>query len=157
MRFPQLIAAQLLAVFACTAATTAVAGPFGDDMAKCLVIATSRQDRTALVKWIFAAVALHPDVAPLATISTQQREAINKAAGALFQHLLTESCKAETQAAIRNEGALTIQYAFQILGQEASRGLFTDPRVAESARDLAKYMDSDKLKALNPPPPAAPK
>ena len=56
----------------------AVAGPYGDDMAKCLVKAASPDDQTVFIKWLFAAIALHPDVASMASISPQQRDEFSK-------------------------------------------------------------------------------
>jgi hypothetical protein len=126
----------------------AAAGPFADDMAKCLVNSTSPEDRTVLVKWIFSVITLHPDLSSMSAIPPKQREDMTKAAGALFQRLLLDSCRSQTQQALKNEGPQTIQYAFQVLGQVASRGLFADPHVSEGAKDLAKYVDEEKIKAL---------
>lgn len=128
----------------------AAAGPFADDMAKCLVNSTSPQDRTVLVKWIFSIIALHPDLSAMSSVSAKQRDDISRSAGALFQRLLVESCRSQTQLALQNEGQQTIQYAFQVLGQVATTGLFSDPHVAEGTKDLAKYLDEEKLKALQP-------
>lgn len=128
----------------------AAAGPFADDMAKCLVNSTSPEDRTVLVKWIFSIIALHPDLSAMSSISAKQRDDLSRSAGALFQRLLVESCRSQTQQALQNEGQQTIQYAFQILGQVATTGLFSDPHVAEGTKDLAKYLDEEKLKALQP-------
>jgi hypothetical protein len=129
--------------------THAFAGPYGDDMAKCLVKAASPEDRVVFIKWLFAAIALHPDVASMATIAPQQRDEFNKRAGALFQRLLTESCRSETQQAIRYEGPAIVQYAFQVFGQAAAGDLFSSPRVAEGMKDLSKYIDQEKIKALS--------
>jgi len=128
----------------------AAAGPFADDMAKCLVNSTSAQDRTVLVRWIFSVITLHPDLSAMSSVTAKQREDLSKSAGALFQRLLVESCRSQTQAALQNEGQQTIQYAFQVLGQVASTGLFSDPHVAEGTKQLAKYLDEEKLKALKP-------
>jgi len=135
------------------------AGPYADDMAKCLVKSTSTEDRTLLIRWMFSAMALHPDVASLALVSKQQRDEITKRTGALFQRLLLESCKAETKEAVQDEGPQTVQYAFQVLGQVAARGLFTEPRVADSVKDLGNSVDQEKIKALlaSPETAAAPK
>jgi hypothetical protein len=122
-------------------------------MAKCLVKSASPEDRTLLVKWIFSAISLHPDLASMSAISTQQRDALTKSAGALFQRLLLESCQSETQQAVQNEGPQTIQYAFQILGQVATRGLMTDPHVLEGMKSLGKGLDEERLKTLLTPGP----
>jgi hypothetical protein len=127
----------------------AVAGPYGDDMAKCLVKSSSPEDKSVFIKWLFSGIALHPDVASMTMITTQQREDFNKRAGALFQRLLTESCRTEAQQAIRYEGPATIQYAFQVFGQAAAGDLFANPSVAAGMKDLAKYIDQEKIKALS--------
>jgi hypothetical protein len=117
-------------------------------MAKCLVNSTSTQDRTVLVQWIFGLVTLHPDLTAMSSISGKERDELSKKAGALFQRLLLESCRSQTQQALQNEGPQTIQYAFEVLGQVATRGLLTDPHVMEGAKDLAKYVDQGKIRAL---------
>jgi hypothetical protein len=49
----------LLVTLSIMASMHAVAGPYGDDMAKCLVKAASPDDQTVFIKWLFAAIALH--------------------------------------------------------------------------------------------------
>lgn len=87
----------------------------------------------------------------MSAVTTQQRDALSKSAGALFQRLLLESCRPETQQAVQNEGPQTIQSAFQVLGQVAARGLFADPHVLEGMKSLSKDVDEEKLKALLSP------
>lgn len=137
----------LLAALLC-ASQWASAGPFADDMARCLVDSTSPQDRTVLVKWMFGLITLHPDLTAMSSITSKQRDDLSKSAGALFQRLLLESCRSQTQQALQNEGPQTVQYAFQVLGQVATRGLFTDPHVMEGVKELAKYVDKEKLENL---------
>jgi hypothetical protein len=148
MKSLKLVAAVCFWMLACLTSEHVVAGPYADDMAKCLVKSAAPEDRTLLMKWIFSAMALHPDLSAMSSITTQQRDALSKGAGALFQRLLLESCRSETQVAVQNEGPQTVQYAFQILGQVAVRGLMTDPHVLEGMKSLAQGLDEEKLKAL---------
>lgn len=143
----------------------AVAGPYADEMGKCLVEKTSPEDRAVLVQWMFSLMARHPDVQPLSAITSQQRDALTASAGQLFNRLLLESCRTQTQQAFQNEGPRTIEYAFRILGEVAMRGLMGNPSVVEGLKDLGKSMDEKKLDALiqsappvpaSPPPPAVP-
>jgi hypothetical protein len=126
----------------------AVAGPFADDMAKCLVKSTSDADRADLVRWIYSAMSLHPDLASMANISDKERDELNAKAGKLFSRLLFESCRTEFVQALKNEGPTTIRYAFQILGQVATRGMMTDTHVTQSMAGLGKSIDEAKLKEL---------
>lgn len=130
------------------AAHSASAGPFADDMAKCLVDSTSPADRTVFVRWMFSLITLHPDLTSMSNVTPQQRAELTRQTGALFQKLLLESCRAQTQRAMENEGPQTIQYAFQVLGQSATVGMLTDPHVADAAKTLAQYMDEQKLREL---------
>jgi hypothetical protein len=146
----KILATGLVLVLGALTNVSALAGVYGDDMAKCLVRSTTEVDRTVFVRWMFAAMALHPDVESMAVISAEQRDAINRDAGALFQRLLTESCRSETQQAIKYEGAPTIQAAFTVFGQVAGRELMLNPHVSQSMAGLAKYLDQAKLRELVP-------
>ena len=49
------------------------AGPFGDEMAKCLVTSTSNRDRTKLLKWIFRVYGEHPEVSYMVNLSDREK------------------------------------------------------------------------------------
>jgi hypothetical protein len=126
----------------------ALAGVYADDLGKCLVSSTTRDDRSDLIRWLFVAASHHPAVKPIASVSPAQQEDSDKQMGALFMKLLTVSCKTESQKALQFEGMVTIQLAFEVLGKVAGQELFTSPEVAGNLKGLAKYIDGDKLKAL---------
>ena len=138
-----LFATLLLATLLGFASTEAEAGPYGDDLGKCLVNATTSTDKRAVVKWMLATAALHPDVKAI-TVSTQQYDALNKATGTLFERLLTKTCRQQAQQAVKFEGESTIESSFQILGQAAARELFAYPSVAAGMADMTKHSDSRK-------------
>jgi hypothetical protein len=141
----------LSAIAACIAVfygSQASAGVFADDLGKCLVNSTTKEDRANLIRWLFVAAAHHPAVKPIASVSPAQQEESDKQMGTLFMKLLTDSCKAETQKAIQAEGAATLQYAFEVLGKVAGQELFSSPEVAGNLQGLMKYIDGEKLKAL---------
>ncbi len=129
----------------------AQAGPYSDDLAKCLVESTTTADKNALVKWMFAMAALHPAVKSIASITEAERTQSTRGTAQLFERLLTESCRAQTQQAVKYEGAAALQTGFQMLGQVAARELFADPGVARGLADLENHIDSQKMKqALEP-------
>jgi hypothetical protein len=124
------------------------AGVYADTMGKCLVSAASDKDKTDLVRWMFSNAALHPEVAQIASITSQQRDSIDKTAGALMERLLTVDCKKESGEALKYEGAIAMQLSFQILGQVASAGLMTHPAVGQGFARVAQFLDQSKLEAL---------
>jgi hypothetical protein len=127
---------------------SAFAGPYSDEMAKCLVTSTSEADKNFLVKWMFAAAALHPAVKSISSVTDAQRNELNVKTAKLFERLLTESCKKQVQTAIKYEGQSTIESAFQVLGQVAARGLFSDPAVNGFIAQLSNHIDKKKMESV---------
>jgi len=127
-------------------ATIAQAGPFVDEMSKCLVRKTSETDKVLLVQWIYAAMSSHPDVKAMSRIDSERAAAINKDAANMIMELLTERCKTETQQAIKFEGEASFQTSFEVLGSVAMQGLMTNPEVAKYIAGLSTHFDEEKLK-----------
>ena len=94
---------------------SALAGLYSDEMAKCFVKSTNAADRSVLVRWIFVAVAMHPEVKEIVSVSDIRRDESNKAMAKLLEALLTESCRSETQNAAKYEGRGAFGASFQIL------------------------------------------
>lgn len=134
--------ASVLAVSPCAA------GPYTDALSMCLVKQTTEADKTMLVKWIFATIALHPEVESMAVVSYEQRDALNEQFASLVQRLLTESCRTEAGEALKYEGNAAIEGGFNILGQVATRELFTNPVVSQGMAEIAKYMDESAFESL---------
>lgn len=125
-----------------------LAGPYADQLGRCLVESTSQRDRVDLVRWMFSAAALHPAVKPISSVTEEQLEDASKTTAKLFMQLLTETCRAETKDALQYEGASTIETAFSVLGQVAGREMFSSPEVAQGLALLEKYVDSEALEAI---------
>lgn len=126
----------------------ALPGIYTDDMARCLVNSTSVAERNGLVKWMFASAALHPAVKSIASISEGQRQESDKYMAQLVQKLLFESCRTQTQQAVKYEGQLAFQSSFEVLGQVAARDLFSEPSVAKGMSNLNNYIDKQKMQTL---------
>ena len=137
-----------IALIASLSASTAWAGVYTDDLSKCLVESTSTEDRTALVQWVFTAASAHPAISTLSTATPADVDSANQVIGVLFMKLLTESCRLQTQKALRFEGPATIQLSFTVLGQVAGAELFSNPEVAKRMSGLEKFIDPGKLEAL---------
>lgn len=141
--------AALVALF--IGAKPAMAGPYSDSLAKCLVKSTTAEDKSVLVQWIFAIAALHPDVRRLSSTSNVERDELNKRIASLFETLLTDSCLLESREALKYEGPSTMETSFGVLGNVASRELFSNSSVATGMSEMAKHFNHEKLqKALAP-------
>ncbi|QIL21082.1 hypothetical protein [Thermomonas sp. HDW16] len=127
----------------------AVAGEHSEKLSKCLTSSITPEDQTALVRWIFGAVANHPDVADIANLTPAKWDEISKNGAFVFEKLIADKCASESRSAIINDGMAGYKSAFETLGSTAVGGLMTDPAVAKAMEDLQKYLSEEKLmKAL---------
>lgn len=120
-------------------------------LGKCMVGATTGAEKTTLVRWIFAMMALHPDVQSSSAVTPEQRGALSKQTAQLFQRLLTESCLKEAREAISYEGPSTIPSSFSLLAK-SRRGNCSPIPVNEGIAEFSKYIDEKKFKELTDPP-----
>ncbi len=124
------------------------AGPFTDDLSRCLVRATTEGERVDLVRWIVAAITVHPGVKEMTGISDARRTAETKQAASLFADLLTKRCRVESLDAFKFEGEVAFSGAFEVLGQVAMQTLISDPAVAAEMTKLGDHLDDNQMKPL---------
>ncbi|GGA10795.1 hypothetical protein [Dyella caseinilytica] len=124
------------------------AGPYSDELSKCMVGKSTMDDHMVLVQWMFAAMSRHPAIAPMAKISDADLDRINEQAASLFMRMLTVTCRDEAKLALKNEGDMALQHGFNQLGELAGRELFINPDVMKGMSGLSKYIDRSKIDEL---------
>ena len=124
------------------------AGPFADEMAKCLVTSTNNRDRNKLLKWMFKIYSDHPEVSYMVDLSDREKKVIDKEMADLFTRLLSEDCIDESKNAQKYEGNIVFFRAFQSLGQVAAQGFMGNPDVQKSMKKVYGLMDYKKLNYL---------
>jgi hypothetical protein len=137
----------LILSVAVLSAAPAVAGPHADAMASCLADNTTGKERKDLARWIFAAMAAHPEMRDLSSSTPATREKISQSIGALITRLLTENCADQTKTAMAKEGSQSLQTAFGSLGQLAMQELMTNQDVNAAISEFERYVDSKKIEA----------
>ncbi len=130
------------------AANPALAGLYTDDMSRCLVESSTKEDKAALVRWIFVALSQNPAISSLSKATEADIDKANANVAAMMMRLLTEQCVDKTRKAIKYEGMAAIQTSFGVLGQVAAAELFSDPKVGAVMSGLDKTVDKKKLEAL---------
>jgi hypothetical protein len=115
-------------------APVAYAGPYIDDLSKCLVKSTGPDDQIVFMHWMFSAFSLQPAVSGLTTITAEQRAGFDKKAANLFVRLMRADCRQQTIDAVRNEGSAAMQS--KLFGQAAMRGLVTNAQGAGDVHSL---------------------
>ncbi len=141
------LGASALCLLALASAGSARADTYAVELGKCMVGASTADERNALVRWMFATASGYPAVRDIAAVSPAKIDDANKAMGRLVTRLVAESCHDSAELALKVEGPVAFQTAFQMLGQVAGRDLFTDPSVQANMQAMQQYIDKDKLKA----------
>ncbi len=129
-------------------ATSASAGPFIDKLAICLVKSATDADKIVLMRWIFSAMASHPNVRDLGNVSSAQGDRHNKDVAELFTTLVTDRCRAETTDAVKYEGENAISASFEVLGKVAMQGLMEEPAVSTYMGGVDSNLDAEKLREV---------
>jgi hypothetical protein len=114
----------------------------------CLADNTSGKDRKDLAKWIFLAMAAHPEMkehAAGATYAAAADESSRRIAGMVVR-LLAESCLKETRTVVQT-GQITqsFEVAFSRLGELAMQELMSDKSVLAAMSQFEKYMDQKRF------------
>ena len=132
--------------FLCTALPS-WAGPATDSLVTCVGDSTNGRDRKLLMRWLFSAVAAHPDMSDISTVSPASREESDKAAALIFTRLLAENCAPEVRNATKFDGPEAVGKAFESLGRLAMQEMSASPEVRTSMTGFYKFVDRKKLEA----------
>lgn len=97
-----------------------------------------------MARWVFIAMAMHPDMKDISTVTPAAREASSKETAALVTKLLTVTCLTQFQAAMA-EGGNALQTSFTALGGLAMKELMSDPDVNAATQDFTHYIDKKKF------------
>jgi hypothetical protein len=143
----KLLLPALLLSLAAVLPLSAHAGPKADALAACLGDNTSGKDRKELARWVFVAMATHPEIRDLSNASPASRDAADQAMGRLVTALLAERCAPQTREVVQQEGSAGMVSAFRALGELAMKELMSNPEVGKSLGGYERYLDQAKLKA----------
>jgi hypothetical protein len=125
-------------------ATPAAAGIYADDLTRCLVSATSTEDRQGFVRWMFAAMAVHPNVAGMSNVTDEQRNDAQRETAAMLQRLVLTDCRSEATNAMRYEGEIVLQQSFEMVGRVAMQDMMSNPAVSAEFDRLGEFLDEDR-------------
>jgi hypothetical protein len=137
----------ILAASLALCAAAAQAGPYADELTKCITTKSTDAERTQLAVWLYEEMSANPAVKSMSNVTDAQRTDARKAAAALVQHLLIDNCRQEAVAALKNEGGGVAMRSFWEVGQASVGVLARDPAVLANIGQISQYIDTSKLVA----------
>jgi hypothetical protein len=144
------ILSSTLLIFTTLAVDQLIAGPYTDDLSKCLLSKSTNTEKATLIEWIFSAISLNPKISQMTSVSPAQRTKIYTDTAKLLENLMT-ICKTEVQQAVKYEGINSVKVSFGKLGEFAAEELFTSPKVVEGIAEMSSFIDKKKLEAIFAP------
>ncbi|MDX1739276.1 MAG: hypothetical protein R3261_13630 [Alphaproteobacteria bacterium] len=117
------------------------------DLGTCLVDSLTGKERKHLAKWIYFAIAAHPEMSSYSNIKQNDRVKIDQYIGTLVTRLLAEDCASEFKSA-QKANPIALQRAFELVGQVAMQELMTNQDVQASIVSYVKYTDQNKIQEV---------
>jgi len=120
-----------------------------DALRTCVTDNTSGKDRKDLAKWVFFAMAAHPEIRQYADAKVADAaDESSKTMAALVTRLLTDSCVSEVKAVMKTgQGSEAVKLAFTTLGALAMQELMADKAVQDAMGSFGRYVDQTRLNA----------
>jgi hypothetical protein len=137
----------LIALAISSLGVSAFAGPSTDSLLTCLADNTTGRDRKELARWMFVAMAAHPEMHDLSSVTPATGDQASQSVALLLTHLLSESCPQEVRAARRADGSQAMSAAFESLGRLAMQELVTSKEVRSALTGFEKFIDRKKLES----------
>ena len=110
----------------------------------CLVDSLDGKERKQLAKWIYFAIAAHPEMASFSNVTADDRQATDEYVGDLVTRLLVDDCPDAFKAA-QGSDPLALQKSFEFVGQVAMQELITNQDVVVAISSYANYADQERI------------
>jgi len=118
-----------------------------NNLAQCLVDHLNGKERKSLAKWIFFAIAAHPEIKSYSSASPQDVKQSDEYVGKLITRMLTEDCPDELKKAYSADRN-AIGASFKLVGEVAMQELMTSKNVTDSLTGYMQYTDIEKINEL---------
>lgn len=116
-----------------------------DALSQCLVKSTTATDKTTVLQWTFAALGQHPDLNTMSSVTTAQKEQLDKNLAQVLQRILVEQCSSQTKAVIQSDGLEAVGESFQELGTITGNEILKTPQVKSQLNGVLKHVEMGKL------------
>ncbi len=141
---PKLVVGLCLSLALCAVPQAAVADVAA--FTTCLTDSLNGKERKLLARWVYFAMAAHPELLPFATVPDSARQTSDQEVARLVTRLLAEDCAQPFRVA-QNQNPQALQQAFAIMGEVAMQELMANQKVEASISNYGRYLDEEKIKA----------
>jgi hypothetical protein len=137
----------LALIFGLFTAAPAFSGAPTNQLGSCMVDSLNGKERKQLARWIFFAIAAHPEINSFSNVTQNDLDTTDEIIGKLITRLLVKDCPEELKAANR-ANPLAVQQSFELVGQVAVQELMNDEHVLQAITNYSRYTDLETISAL---------
>jgi hypothetical protein len=141
--------------FVCAPAT-ASADIHTDDLSRCLLNATTNDDKLALMRWLFVQMAFHPVVADIARTTPESILSVDTRMARLFERLIAVDCRSQSIQAVKYGGNDPFGPSFEVLGKVAMTELMADDKVNAGLAGFTQHLNEAAFDGIFSKPATAP-
>jgi len=128
--------------------TAAFSSETTQNYVRCIEKNISGADQEVFIRWMISAIATHPSISDIITISKTQLRNADIAVARLFTELLTKKCKTEFRAAFldpKNKGTNPTETAFGRLGEMSMLYIMGDKTVNQNLQSFTAFLDQQAI------------
>lgn len=120
------------------------------NLARCVQMKTSGEDRILTAQWVFAALSTSPEMTKYVRADASMRDVSNKKFAGLFGRLATRDCRDEVLAFGKDELQLSFGSLGEALGEIGFAEVMKAPEVEKSLGAFADYFDEKDFAIFKP-------
>ena len=124
------------------------AGPYQDDLIRCVGENLSDADKINFVAFISLALSRLPEMKDVVFIDKVRSESIVKAYAESIERLILDDCEEKSVLLVKFEGPAALFSSSSIIGQMALREKMGDPAVVEIFDEMDKYASEEEWNKL---------
>ncbi|MEO8543839.1 MAG: hypothetical protein ABJA49_10405 [Betaproteobacteria bacterium] len=114
-------------------------------LGKCIVENMSPSDRQDIARWVFASMAVHPEVKQLSAQNAQATQDAARKMGTIFTRLLRDICPNEFREAAGAGGPPVVSSAINFFTQIGIQELMTNKVVLATHASFGQYADKEGI------------
>ena len=132
-------------IFSVLFSSFVISGPYQDNLSKCIVEKTTKEEKNLLMKWMFVVISEHPAIPEDYKISNADKALSDIDMANIVMNIFQTHCSTEGKQAMQYEGESSIAESFRLLGEVAMRNFLMNAEVNYAAGRFTDYIDEEEF------------
>ena len=135
-------------IFSVSFSSLVISGPYQDNLSKCIIEKTTKEEKSLLMKWMFVIISEHPSIPENYKISNKDKVLSDIDMANIVMNIFQIYCTTEAKQAYEYEGENSITESFKLLGEVAMRNLMNNDDVNMAVGRFTNYIDEEEFMSI---------